>query len=178
MVDKKTSVIAVLCVTTVLFLGLWINADQEDRMLREDRIQLLHQIEDLEAALNSQETEIETLQSQISDMTDLIEGLDDKVKILENEKSRLEEELKVEETTLNLLQKSCELGGFNVTLLGSKWAESLDGYDPERSGGRFLLVTLSVENIGKSSRLFGVAGEYFGATGSAEVMVIDSEGFE
>lgn len=29
MVDKKTSVIAVLCVTTVLFLGLWINAGRE-----------------------------------------------------------------------------------------------------------------------------------------------------
>lgn len=29
MVDKKTSVIAVLCVTTVLFLGLWINTSQK-----------------------------------------------------------------------------------------------------------------------------------------------------
>ena len=33
MVDKKTSVIAILCVTTVLFLGLWINADQEAQRL-------------------------------------------------------------------------------------------------------------------------------------------------
>jgi len=33
MVDKKTSVIAVLCVTTVLFLGLWVNAGQEAQKL-------------------------------------------------------------------------------------------------------------------------------------------------
>ena len=58
------------------------------------------------------------------------------------------------------------------------WAENLDGYSPERESGRFLLLTLIVENIGKSSRLFGIAGEYFGATGSAEIVVIDSEGFE
>jgi len=33
MVDKKTSAIAVLCVVTVLCLGLWANADQKARTL-------------------------------------------------------------------------------------------------------------------------------------------------
>lgn len=185
MVDKKTAAIAALCVTSVLFLGLWIKSDQYDSMLMEDRIQLLHQIESLETALNTKEAEIYRLQSQVSDMTGLIEGLEGQVTVLENENSRLkeevshlEEELGVEEKPLEPLSTFCLVGGFNVWFVDAEWAESLDGYVPKRAGGRFLLMTLIVENTGKSSRLFGVVGEYFGATGSAEVVVIDSERFE
>lgn len=76
------------------------------------------------------------------------------------------------------LPTSCVVGDFNVTVIRAEWTTSLDGYTPERENGKYLLVNLSVENTGHSSRLFGVVGEYFGATGSAEVVVIDDEGYE
>lgn len=76
------------------------------------------------------------------------------------------------------LPTTCVVGDFKVTVRGTEWFDTLHENKPEREGGRFLLVNLSVENTGKSSRLFGVVGEWFGVTGSAEIAVIDNEGYE
>lgn len=75
------------------------------------------------------------------------------------------------------ISTSTTVGGFNVTVLQAQWKDSLDGYDPERENGSFLLVTLTVENTAKESYLFGVIGEYFGVMGTVEVAIIDAESY-
>ena len=54
MVDKKTAAIAVLCVTTILFLGLWSGADQEARTLGEK----LRGLEESHASLNAEHVKL------------------------------------------------------------------------------------------------------------------------
>ena len=54
MVEKKTAVIAVLCVATVLCLGLWGNADQEARTLKDE----LGTLEDSYDSLNAEYVKI------------------------------------------------------------------------------------------------------------------------
>jgi len=70
------------------------------------------------------------------------------------------------------------VGEFNVTVKEARWIKDLNSYSSSYANGSFLLVSLSVENIGKSQRLFGVVGEYFGATGTAEIALIDSKSYE
>jgi len=70
------------------------------------------------------------------------------------------------------------VGEFNVTLTEARWVKTLNSYSSSYKNGSFLLVSLTVENIGTSQRLFGVVGEYFGATGTAEIAVIDSKGIK
>lgn len=76
------------------------------------------------------------------------------------------------------LPTSCVVGDFKVTVTGANWIDTLHDYTPERENGRFLMVDLSVENIARSTQLFGVVGEYLGVTGAAEIAVIDGEGYE
>ena len=77
-----------------------------------------------------------------------------------------------------VLPTSVVIGEFNVTVKEATWGKALNNYNSSYKNGSFLLVSLSVENIGVSQRLFGVIGEYFGATGTAEIAVIDSKGIE
>lgn len=79
---------------------------------------------------------------------------------------------------LTALPTSATLGEFNITSEEAIWIKALDSYNSSYENGSFLLVSLSIENTGKSQRLFGVIGEYFGATGTAEIAVIDSKGYE
>ena len=69
MVDKKTSVIAVLCVTTVLFLGLWVNSGQEVQRLvgiEDEYDKLAHVRTSLEENYSKLRTEKEDLEDDYS----------------------------------------------------------------------------------------------------------------
>ena len=79
---------------------------------------------------------------------------------------------------LTALPTSATLGEFNITAQEAILIKALNSYNSSYENGSFLLVSLSIENIGKSQQLFGVAGEYFGAIGTAEIAVIDSKGYE
>lgn len=63
-------------------------------------------------------------------------------------------------TTITL-PTSVVVGEFNVTVKEARWIKALNGYNSNYENGSFLLVSFSVENIGKSGRLFGVIGEDF-----------------
>jgi len=69
MVDKKTSIIAVLCVTTVLFLGLWINTSQKAYRLgdiEDDYDKLARVRTSLEENYSKLRTEMEDLEMEYS----------------------------------------------------------------------------------------------------------------
>jgi hypothetical protein len=70
------------------------------------------------------------------------------------------------------------IGEFNITVGEARWAKTLNGFNSSYENGTFLLVSLSVQNVGMPQRLFGIIGEYFGAIGTAEVAVIDNRGYE
>jgi len=82
-------------------------------------------------------------------------------------------------TTILISPNNAIIGGFNVTVKEAFYVKSLDNrYNSSYENGSFLLVTLSVCNIEKSPRLFGILGEYFGFEGTVEVALIDDRGYE
>ena len=73
------------------------------------------------------------------------------------------------------------IGNFTVKVENAELVSALDKYAPERSGGAFLLIYVSVSNEDKTRRLFGGPGtEYFGVAPEEQmgVVLIDARGYE
>lgn len=71
MVDKKTAAISIFCVSTVIFLGLWINADQKAQRLGEleDEYEKLARVRtSLEENYSELRTEKEALEKNYEDL--------------------------------------------------------------------------------------------------------------
>lgn len=73
MVDKKTAVIAVLCVATVLFLGLWLNSAQEANRLKGGMRELEDDYEKLARVRTSLEENYSELRTEKEDLEKILE---------------------------------------------------------------------------------------------------------
>jgi len=97
MVDKKDAAIAILCVTSILCLGLYSNSAQEANRLKGG----MRELEDDYDKLARVRTSLEENYSELRTEKEELEG---QITILKNEKSRLEGKLRATEASLRTLQ--------------------------------------------------------------------------
>lgn len=126
MVDKKTVAIAVLCVITVLCLGLWSNSAQEIQRLK-DRYESLGSIEEYES-------QIDILKDQNDEKDILIIDLQDRVADLESQIDRLTSTPPVSNATWRLVWEykadyeikkvSISSDGEYIAAIGDNWEGS------------------------------------------------------
>jgi len=74
MVEKKTAAIAVLCVTTILFMGLWSNSAQEARTLNSKYVKAIEDYNRLTTDYSNLEAEKATLEKDYSKLKTFLDG--------------------------------------------------------------------------------------------------------
>lgn len=155
MVDKKTSVIAVLCVTTVLFLGLWSNSAQEANRLKGELWELEDDYDKLARVRTS-------LEENYSELRTKKEDLETEYSVLKSEYDSLKTharsyEVNVTRLAIDLMAKrsnhSWEEGYYNPDIQGlfviletNSWAydiyKGLEEEFQKRGGGVIRSVSL------------------------------------